>query len=95
MAAFDIQESMLTLMRPWIGSCSETQDSLSAHLDGELAPREARRVARHLRVCRRCQAVLQSLARVVDGVRRLGQAADHARPSVAESVLDRIRRDDD
>jgi predicted anti-sigma-YlaC factor YlaD len=81
-------------MRPWVATCDETRDSLSAHLEGELRGREHKRVLRHLARCPRCREVLQSLARAVDSLRSLAQAdVPPPAPSVADSVLDRLRHD--
>lgn len=90
----DIQGAMELVMRPWVATCAETRERLSAHLDGELRGREAKRVLRHLARCPRCREVLQSLARAVDTLRSLGQAdAAPPAPSVADSVIDRVRHD--
>ncbi len=35
-------------MRPWVATHAETQERLSAHLEGEVEGREAKRVLRHL-----------------------------------------------
>jgi predicted anti-sigma-YlaC factor YlaD len=76
-----------------VASCEETAERLSAHLEGELRGRQARRVLRHLARCPRCREVLRSLARAVDGLRSLGQVdPPSSYPSVADSVADRIRR---
>ncbi len=81
-------------LRPWVATCAETRERLSAHLDGELEGREARRVLRHLARCPHCRELLQSLGRAVDGLRALGQVGSPASsPSVAEVVVDRIRRE--
>lgn len=72
------------------GSCDETREHLSEHLEGELRGWRRFRVFMHLRRCERCREALRSLARAVDQLRSLGRA--EAAPSVVESVLDRIRR---
>lgn len=80
-------------MRPWVASCEETRELLSAHLGGELHGREANRVLRHLARCPRCREVLRSLARAVDGLRSLGQAKGPVPvPTAADAIVDRIRR---
>jgi predicted anti-sigma-YlaC factor YlaD len=87
-----IQAAMELVLRPWVATCAETRERLSAHLEGELVGREAKRVLRHLARCRHCRALLQSLTRAVEHVRSLGQAgAALPAPSVAEAVVDRIR----
>lgn len=66
---------------------------LSEQLDGELRGRAAKRVLRHLARCERCREALRSLARAVDGLGSLGQVTVAvAAPSVADWVVDRIRR---
>lgn len=83
---------MELVLRPWVATCEETRERLSAHLDGELEGREARRVLRHLARCPHCRELLQSLVRAVDNLRGLGHARVPApAPSVADSVVDRIR----
>jgi predicted anti-sigma-YlaC factor YlaD len=85
---------MERVLRPWVASCEETREQLSAHLDGELEGRAAKRVLRHLARCPHCRELLRSLARAVDGLRTLGQARVPApAPSVADSVVDRIRHE--
>lgn len=85
---------MELVMRPWVATCAETRERLSAHLEGELQERESRRVLRHLARCPRCREVLRSLARAVDALRSLGQADVPApAPSAADSVVNRLRHD--
>lgn len=85
--------SMDFVLRPWIGTCDQTRDRLSAHLEGALRGREAKRVLRHVARCPQCREVLRSLARTVDGLRSLGRADALApdQPSVAGAVVERIR----
>src|SRR5690349_12262392 len=74
--------------------CDNVQSVLSAYSDGELAPRQAARVAEHLALCSSCRAEYQSLGHVVTALRALGEeelpaglhqailrALDTARPS--------------
>jgi len=89
-----IQGTMELVMRPWVATCAETRERLSAHLEGELRGRERRRVLRHLARCPRCREVLRSLAHAVDTLRSFGQTdVPPPVPSVADSVVDRIRHD--
>lgn len=83
-----------TLVRPWVATCAETRDRLSAHLEDELRGRERKRVLRHLVRCPHCRQMLRSLARTVEGLRSLGRGANlpPTGPSVADAVVDRIRR---
>lgn len=84
---------MNTVLSPWVATCEETRERLSAHLEGELRGREHKRVLRHLARCPRCREMLRSLARAVAGLRSLGQVdVPSNRRSVADAVADRIRR---
>ncbi len=81
-------------MRLLIGSCEETRDRLSDHLEGELTPSRDRRLQRHLRYCRRCRSVYESLVRTVERVRALGLEDNGvASVSVVRAVLERVRSD--
>jgi predicted anti-sigma-YlaC factor YlaD len=73
-------------------SCSKTADNLSGYLEHELAFPRRRRVARHLRRCIPCQSLLDSLACTVEQLRTLG-ASEHRLPSLADEVIERIRRE--
>ena len=89
-----IQAGMQLVMRPWVATCEETRERLSAHIEGELKGREGKRVLRHLARCDRCRELLRSLARAVDNLRSFGQThVPPLTPSVAESVVDRIRHE--
>ena len=44
-------------------------DRLSAHLDGDLAPGEARAMEEHLRVCPDCRQVREELEAIRDRLR--------------------------
>ena len=76
------------------GTCAETREALSAHLEGDLRGLRRRRVLAHLSRCERCQAVLASLRRTVEHLRALGRLDPVPSPAVADAVLDRIRRGD-
>jgi predicted anti-sigma-YlaC factor YlaD len=71
-------------------ACGETADKLSGYLERDLAFPRRRRVARHLRRCIRCRALLHSLAWTVEQLRTLA-TSEVAQPSVAETVVERIR----
>jgi anti-sigma factor RsiW len=75
------------------GSCAETGARLSDYLEGELRGFRRFRVARHLARCERCRAVLASLTRTVEQLRELGRDQPQI-DSVAETVVDRIRREE-
>lgn len=86
-------DAVLVVMRPWVAGHEETQERLSAHLEGDLRGREAKRVARHLAICPICREVLRSLAQTLERLRSLGagEALPPVRPSVADAVVDRLR----
>jgi predicted anti-sigma-YlaC factor YlaD len=85
--------AMIVVLRPWVASHAETQDRFSAHLEGELRGREAKRVARHLALCPICREALRSLAKTLERLRSLGRgdAVPPPGPSVTDAVIDRIR----
>jgi len=82
------------VLRPWVATCAETRERLSAVLEGTLHRREAKRVLRHLARCPNCREALRTLARTMEGLRSLGRADALApnEPSVAHAVAARIRR---
>jgi anti-sigma factor RsiW len=51
--------------------CREVRAQMSDHLDGELDPRAAAGVERHLRWWPNCGLVLQNLNRTIGGLRAL------------------------
>ncbi len=83
----------MTLDRLWNGSCEETGQHLSEHLDEELRWLRRLRVSRHLARCELCRAVLLSLTRTVEQLRILGRL-DPPSPTVADAVLIRIRHEE-
>jgi len=84
-------------MRMWIpltASCEEAREHLSDYVEGDLDGPLRRRVARHLRMCRRCRAVWQALIATMNGLRSLGTVEPRAEPALADSVLARIRAEE-
>jgi predicted anti-sigma-YlaC factor YlaD len=77
----------------WNGSCHETGEHLSEHLDGELRGLRRLRVTRHLARCELCRAVLRSLTRTLEELRSLGRVEPPPSPSVAPAVIARIREE--
>jgi predicted anti-sigma-YlaC factor YlaD len=75
----------------WMGTCHETGEHLSEHLEGELRGLRRLRVVRHLERCELCRAVLQSLIRMLDELRSLAQPEASVVPSVVPAVVSRIR----
>lgn len=85
-------DAVLVVMRPWVASHEETQERLSAHLEGELRGREHKRVLRHLALCPICREVVRSLAQTLEGLRSLArQEGLPARPSLAAAVVESVR----
>jgi anti-sigma factor RsiW len=76
-----------------VGSCEETRDLLSAHVEGELRGLRRLRVRLHLAGCDLCSAVVLSLRNTIDRLHELEDAfVPDPAPSVTPSVLDRIHR---
>jgi anti-sigma factor RsiW len=61
-----------------------------AYLDGELPAGDRRRVERHTAVCPQCRAVMASFQHLLRSLPALGDAG---RPSVADSVVQRLRHE--
>lgn len=86
-------DAMMVFKGPWVASHDETQERLSAYLEGELRGRQYKRVMRHLTLCPTCRDILRSLALTLERLRSLGRGdGPPAPPSVADAVVDRIRR---
>lgn len=76
-----------------VGSCAETRELLSAHIDGELTGVRRLRVRLHLAGCDACSAVARSLRTTVERLHELeDRFAPEPAPSVAPAVLERIQR---
>ena len=73
------------------GSCEETGECLSAHLEQDLRGPRRVRVARHLARCGPCRAALESLTRTIERLRSLVRVELPLPPSVADAVIDRVR----
>ncbi len=67
-----------------------TKAHASEYLDGELPQAERERVERHASVCPKCRALLASLRRMIETLPGL---AAQPQPSVADGVLERLRRE--
>jgi predicted anti-sigma-YlaC factor YlaD len=72
--------------------CRAAAENLSGYLEDDLPCSRRRLVARHLRRCIDCRALLDSLAWTICQLRALGRA-EVASPSVAETVVERIGDD--
>jgi len=75
------------------GSCEETSQCLSAHLEQDLRGPRRLRVARHLARCGPCHAALEALSRTIERLRSLARIELPPLPSVADAVIDRVRHD--
>ena len=84
---------MTVIARFLYGSCAETREHLSEHMEGELRGLRRFRVLGHLARCERCRAVLASLARTVEHLRALGRDEPEI-DSVADTVVERIEREE-
>jgi anti-sigma factor RsiW len=84
-----IKEGVVGVRNRFALRCGETADSLSGYLEDDLSFSRRRRVARHLRGCIQCRALLRSLAWTIERLRGLGSEA--APGSAAEAVVERIR----
>ncbi|HEV2062274.1 MAG TPA: zf-HC2 domain-containing protein [Solirubrobacteraceae bacterium] len=62
---------------------------LSALVDGELAPDEARRVRRHVDECDDCSRAERSLRKLIGGLRLLRRRQP---PHLADESIERLRR---
>jgi len=84
---------MRSLMDIMVGSCAETREQLSAHVDGELTGMRRLRVRLHLAGCDACSAVVRSLRKTVERLHELDDSFEpEPAPSVAPAVLERIQR---
>jgi predicted anti-sigma-YlaC factor YlaD len=84
---------MTTITWLWHGSCEETAEHLSDHLENELRGLRRFRILRHLASCALCAAAFWSLRRTVGGLRALCRSEPVAAPALADVVVERIRRD--
>jgi anti-sigma factor RsiW len=84
---------MRSLMDMMVGSCDETRELLSAHVDDELRGLRRLRVRLHLAGCDACSAAVRSLRKTIEHLHELGDTfTPDPAPSVAPNVLERIQR---
>ena len=69
-------------------SCEHLREDLSAFLDGELAPRDRRRIADHLSVCADCRAALRAMEEIAGALQRPPQVPEDLLSTAA--ILSRI-----
>jgi anti-sigma factor RsiW len=67
-----------------------THAHLSDYLDKDLSPGERRRVEDHVSICPHCRRVLRTLRRTLESLMELSA---EPRPSVADGVIERLRRE--
>jgi anti-sigma factor RsiW len=60
---------------------------MSDYVDGDLSPRERRRLERHTEICPECRRALRTLVVVVSELRRLRR---NERGKVASQVVERL-----
>jgi hypothetical protein len=70
--------------------CRECRALLSPFIEGELPPKEAANLARHLEICRECRREMEELRRTVELLRGLPQ--EPAPPEILRGVREAIRR---
>ena len=76
-----------------VGSCEETRELFSAHIEGELTGLRRLRVRLHLAGCEVCSAVARSLRKTIEGLRELEDTLTPGPASpVAPAVLERIQQ---
>ena len=77
-----------------VGSCEETRELLSEHLDDELTGLRRLRVRLHLAGCDACSAVARSLRKTIERLHELQDTftPESSAPSVAPAVLERVQR---
>jgi anti-sigma factor RsiW len=84
---------MRSLMDMMVGSCADTREQLSAHIDGELTGMRRLRLRLHLAGCDACSAVARSLRTTIERLHELEDSfVPEPAPSVAPAVLERIQR---
>ena len=76
-----------------VGSCEETRELLSAHIEGELTGLRRLRVRLHLAGCDLCSAAARTLRNTIERLHELDEAfVPDPAASVAPSVLEQIQR---
>jgi anti-sigma factor RsiW len=84
---------MRSLMDMMVGSCEETRELLSAHIEGDLRGPRRLRVRLHLAGCDACSAVVRSLRKTIERLHELDDSfTPGPAPSLAQDVVERIQR---
>jgi anti-sigma factor RsiW len=68
-----------------------SQRHMSDYIDGELAPRQQRRLEAHARLCPDCGRLRRSLTILVWELRELGRIRSSGATPVAGGVIERLR----
>lgn len=84
---------MSVIERLLLGGCEQTRERLSEIADGEAGGIRGWRARAHLARCELCQAAYDSLVRAVERLRALGTLDPPPSGSVADAVVDRVRRE--
>ncbi len=74
-------------------SCEELLESLSAYIDGDLAPALCRELEKHLEGCDNCRVVLNTTKRTIELVRLPDEKSDLP-DDVRERLFKRLNLDD-
>ena len=77
------------------GSCEETAELMSEHLEGTLRGLPRWRVLYHLARCAHCPEVLRSLRATIDVLQRMGRHQPAANPLIVDAVVERLRSEGD
>ena len=70
--------------------CHEVAEVLQSYLDGELAERDAGRVAEHLEHCHRCDIEATTVQQVIEAIQRQRPALDDATVGRLTGVIDQL-----
>jgi predicted anti-sigma-YlaC factor YlaD len=85
---------MSMIERLLVGGCEETRERLSAIAEGEARGIRGWRARAHLARCELCQAVYDSLLRMVERIRALGETdPPPSSGSVADTIVERVRHE--
>ena len=70
--------------------CHEVAEVLQSYLDGELAERDAGRVAEHLEHCQRCEIEAATVQQVIAAIQRQRPVLDDATVGRLTGVIDQL-----
>ena len=75
--------------------CHEVAEVLQSYLDGELAERDAGRVAEHLEHCHRCDIEATTVQQVIAAIQRQRPVLDDATVGRLTGVIDQLAQPDE